>query len=337
MEENELQDASCTTSSEGAKPLQKKSSLKKRVISGIVYVAILLAFFLVKVLVAPDWFPQLGMLLFDILVLAMSIIGTWEMIRALGDKLLLGQKIVVSIFSAGNIVAYAVSDAIFKYLRMTDPTITNYSPNFAFVVFGAGMAILFSFLVFAYSKVDLASIGYSLFAYLYPSAFLLVLSGINHMPESFSAFSELGILYVFAICPCADTFAFFFGKFFGKKISLKMAPNISPNKTAIGGLGGLLGGAIGAVAIYFVYYAMQGTITIDWMNILFFIGLGILTAAFAAFGDLVESGIKRKLALKDMGKIMPGHGGVLDRIDSTLYASLIVCFVLVMRILILHR
>ena len=72
---------------------------------------------------------------------------------------------------------------------------------------------------------------------------------------------------------------------------------------------------------------------LHWANLVFFIALGVLTSAFTELGDLVESAVKRKLGIKDMGKILPGHGGILDRIDSTLYASLIVCFVFVMRIM----
>lgn len=301
----------------------------KRVLSGIVYVIILVFFFALKMLVEPYW---MGMLLFDLLIVIFSIIGTIEIVRAFSDKLILMQKIVINIFSTGSIICYAVSDAVFKVLRESNPLVVNYSPNFAFVIFGAGMALLFSVLVFANSKVTLESIGYSLIAFLYPSAFLLVLSGVNHMPNVY--YSELAILFVFAICPIADTFAFFTGSLLGKKLPLKLSPNISPNKTVIGWFGGLLGGALGSVAIYFVYFLLRGAeANAQIGNILFYLSLGILIAAFASFGDLVESAIKRKLNIKDMGKIMPGHGGILDRIDSTLYASLIVCLVFVVRIM----
>ncbi len=304
----------------------------KRTITGIVYISVLIGFFLVKILVQPQW---LGMLLFDILVVAFSVIGTYEMIRALGDRLVLAQKIIIGIFSTGSLICYAVSDTVYKVLAERGAEVVNYSPNLAFIVFMAGAALLFSFLVTAHEKVDLQSLGYSFIAFVYPSVFLLVLTGINHMPNV--DFSEMGILYAFIICPFADTLAFFFGKLFGKKLPRKMAPNISPNKTLIGGFGGLVGGAFGAVVIFFIYYGFRGSEAIasalTGMNLFFFIGLGVLTAAFAEFGDLVESAVKRKLEIKDMGNILPGHGGVLDRIDSTLFASLIVCFVFVLRIM----
>ena len=100
-------------------------------------------------------------------------------------------------------------------------------------------------------------------------------------------------------------------------------------------MGGLIGGALGAVCIFFVYYGLLEPcdLNTEWLNLVFFIALGVLTAAFTEFGDLVESAVKRKLEIKDMGRLLPGHGGILYRIDSTLYAGLIVCFVLTMRIL----
>lgn len=300
----------------------------KRLLTGAVYVAVLLGFFVLRV-----YFNE--PLLFDLLILIFSVLGTFEMCRALDDKIDAVQKSIVQIFSAGVILAYCVSDSLYRSLEITP----NYSPNIAFVVFMAGIALLFSLLVFRHAKTSLESLGYSTLAYLFPSIFLLVLCGVNHMPK----YSEIGILFVFVLCPFADCFAYLFGKFLGKKFPMKMAPNVSPNKTVIGGIGGFLGAAIGAVVLFYVYYLAvnvwgvklgDSDLVSSPINLILFIGLGVLTAAFAEAGDLVESAIKRRLNIKDMGKLLPGHGGILDRIDSALYASLIVCFVLVLRIMI---
>ena len=301
----------------------------KRLATGIVYVLFLLAFFVARVLLRDYFFHPL---VFDGVIVLFSIIGTFEMCRAFGEKLDRVQKTVIQIFATGVIVCYAVSDILYKYERQTDLTVVNYSPNFAFVVYMAGAAVLVSLLVFRHEKTSMESLGYSFLAYTYPSVFLLVLSGVNHMP----AFSEIGLLFVFVICPFADCFAFVFGMTLRKFLPMKMAPHVSPNKTLIGGFGGLWGGAIGAVCLFFIYFGLIQTAEFyfKWTNLVFFIALGVLTAAFAELGDLVESAIKRKLGIKDMGRLLPGHGGILDRIDSSLFAALIVCFVLVMRIMI---
>lgn len=301
----------------------------KRLLTGIVYMLVLIAFFLLKIYV--------HILFFDLLVLIFTVCGTIEMLRAFGDKIHISQKIIVGIFAPLVIICFAVSDEIFKLVATppaVDPDLgyipnTNYSAHLTFVVFIAAVALLFGMMVFAHERVSLESTGYAMLSLLYPAVFLLVLSGCNHMPE----YSDISVIYVFAICPIADSFAFVFGRLFGKKVPAKLAPNVSPNKTLIGGLGGLIGGALGAAAIFFAYYGLLGNMHFQWVNLIFFIALGILTAAFAEFGDLVESAIKRKLGIKDMGKCLPGHGGVLDRIDSSLYASLIVCLVCVARIM----
>ena len=266
----------------------------KRLITGIVYMLVLVAFFLLKIYV--------HILCFDLLVVIFSVCGTIEMLRAFGDRIHISQKIIVGILAPLVIVCFVVSDEIFK-LTATPPVVdpdlgyipnTNYSAHLTFVVFIGALALLFGMMVFAHEKVSLESTGCALLALMYPSVFLLVLAGCNHMPE----YSEISVIY-----------------------------------TLIGGLGGLIGGAFGAAAIFFLYYGLLGDMNFRWGNFVFFIALGILTAAFAEFGDLVESAIKRKLGIKDMGKCLPGHGGVLDRIDSSLYASLIVCLVCVARIM----
>lgn len=319
----------------------ERKNLKLRMITGAVYALVLAGFFLLKIFVSE--------LFFDGLILIFAFFGTGEMIRAFKDKLHISQKILILIFSLGTIAAYAVSDYYFAEVLgiglpgqdITEARGRNYSMHITFIALIAGMALLASLLVFAHKNVTLESTGYALLCYVYPAFFLLVITICNHLEY----YSELAIMIVFVVAPFADVFAFCFGKLLGKRFPAKMAPNISPKKTVVGGLGGLLGGAIGAVAIFFIYYGLMGLngagifaqeireIAPDAKNLIFFIGVGILTAAFSQFGDLVESAIKRKLGMKDMGNILPGHGGVLDRIDSSLYAGLIVCIALVAKLM----
>ena len=324
-------------------PKKRMSNLALRTITGSCYIAVLLAFFLLKIFISD--------LFFDALILAFALVGTWEMTRAFKDKMHASQKIVVMIFSALVIISYAASDFYFADIRdihlpgeggFAQALGRNYSMHIVFGVFMAGLSVLFALLVFSHSRVSLESTGYALLSLIYPSFFLVLLSVCAHL----EIYSELALLLVFVISPFADTFAFIFGRSLGKYLPKKMAPNISPKKTLIGGFGGLIGGAIGAVVVFFAYYGIMQlddigattvaiqNIDIDALNLVFFIGLGILTSAFSQFGDLVESGIKRKLDIKDMGKILPGHGGILDRIDSALYAGLIVSLAMVGRIMI---
>ncbi len=342
-------------------PAPVRSDMKVRVLSGAVYILILFAFFAMKLFVWCNYTDKsgemhalhIGTLLFDMLILAFAAIGTFEMLRAFRGKLLRSQCVVVYFFSLLMLLSYMISDWVFaEILGIGLPTPglggisevmgRNYSMYFALSTLIAGVIVLFSFLVFAYDKVTLESAGYSLVCYLYPSMFLLLLSICNH----FLVYSELAVLLVFIVCPFADTFAYLFGRAFGKRYPKKMAPSISPKKTVVGGVGGLLGGALGAIVIFFACYGLtflddigviaplRWELAIDAPNILFFIAVGVITAAFSQFGDLVESAVKRKLGLKDMGKIMPGHGGILDRIDSALYAGPVVALLLVARIMI---
>ena len=103
----------------------------------------------------------------------------------------------------------------------------------------------------------------------------------------------------------------------------------------------MIGGLLGGVAVFLLYFGVckpieTGNWAVDfkWWEAIFFCAVGVVVSAFAQFGDLVESAIKRNLGVKDMGKLMPGHGGLLDRIDSSLYASLIVALIFVARIMI---
>jgi phosphatidate cytidylyltransferase len=118
------------------------------------------------------------------------------------------------------------------------------------------------------------------------------------------------ILLLLAIVMGADTAAFFVGSALGRR---RLAPAISPGKTVEGLLGGLVGGVLGALVVRWA--------GLRWLPILDAIGLGFGVAALGAAGDLAESLLKRWAGVKDSGALFPGHGGMLDRLDSLLFGA----------------
>tara|TARA_Y100001960_G_C14577101_1_gene778818 strand:- start:65 stop:874 length:810 start_codon:yes stop_codon:yes gene_type:complete len=111
----------------------------------------------------------------------------------------------------------------------------------------------------------------------------------------------------------ADTGGLFFGVLLGRR---KLVPRISPKKTIEGALGGLILATIGVVFIIALSHKVSGPY-IGWGG---GIALGLLAATGAQLGDLIESLFKRWVGVKDAGVLLPGHGGVLDRIDSVIVA-----------------
>ena len=123
------------------------------------------------------------------------------------------------------------------------------------------------------------------------------------------------LLWAMLVVVCADTAAFFTGRAIG---GAKLAPRISPNKTISGGIGGLIGAAIGSALIGYL-------LGITSIGIL--LCYGVVLGVLAVVGDLAESLVKRAYSVKDTGTILPGHGGLLDRVDALLFALPAVLFV----------
>jgi phosphatidate cytidylyltransferase len=118
------------------------------------------------------------------------------------------------------------------------------------------------------------------------------------------------LLYMLSIVAVADIGAYFSGKQFGKR---KLAPRISPGKTWEGAIGGLLANLVWMSLIY--------QIGDGWgMSMVLFYASGISVSVISVCGDLFESILKREAGAKDSGRILPGHGGVLDRIDGMIAA-----------------
>jgi len=127
---------------------------------------------------------------------------------------------------------------------------------------------------------------------------------------SLGEYSPWVIAGIFIMIWSFDSFAYLVGKYLGRH---KMMPRISPKKTWEGFAGGLIFAALAAALIWKFAGATELSLS-QWLM------LSLIVVAAATFGDLFESALKRQHGLKDSGKMMPGHGGILDRIDSLLFA-----------------
>jgi phosphatidate cytidylyltransferase len=146
---------------------------------------------------------------------------------------------------------------------------------------------------------------------LLPSIGVLLLISSTLAIYSLWAKSPWWLMYLFALVWVADSGAYFSGKALGKH---KLIPHVSPNKTIEGLVGGLV--LTSCVIVTVAYYRhLEGT------NLASFILLSMLVVLASVLGDLFESLLKRKASIKDSGTLLPGHGGVLDRIDSLLAAA----------------
>ena len=285
-----------------------------RVISAAWYILLLAVVYCLKIFL-PN---EIGFFCMDALAYAFSLLGTFEMVRALKDKTTKWERGIVYGFSA---VCIPVG-VLMKYFLDWGTTAVG-------VCLTALTIGLFSLLVFRHEETSLESIGLSFISAVYPTIFLSMLVVANHVHapvglEAFGFNSYLLLLFILIVTPLVDAFAFIFGMSLRKIFPQKIAPVLSPNKTIVGCVGGLIGGLVGATVVYFAYNAVAGSFEQMSIWLTVYLLMGLVTAFATMFGDLVESCIKRKLDIKDMGKVMPGHGGILDRIDGVMFATVAV-------------
>ncbi len=265
----------------------------KRTITGACYVAVLTAFFLFRELVDAR--------LFHILTYFLIISGTIEVINALKDYLPKFLKILAIVQAILCVPVYCITE----YLLL---------PNFGWIL--VALVILMCLVItLLYALIVKNAYGRTLawlLPLLYPSLLLLFMLLANDSEHGF-----IILLLSFVVSPLSDTFAYLVGSLIGGK---KLCPRLSPKKTWSGAIGGTVGGALGALLVYLIF-----TPVINFFSpILFFLLIGLVASIVNIFGDLFESYIKRRVGIKDMGKILPGHGGVMDRIDGT---SFVVVFI----------
>lgn len=135
----------------------------------------------------------------------------------------------------------------------------------------------------------------------------VALVGLHESPE----YGAYYILILFLIIWIADIAAYFAGKKFGKH---KLAPYVSPGKTWEGVTGA-------AIAVILAAFVIGWILHLQLIQLLLFAGLVLVTTGFSILGDLTESLFKRRVGIKDSSQLIPGHGGLLDRIDSLMAAA----------------
>jgi len=233
----------------------------------------------------------LGGFYFDILVIVLGVLGLKELLALKPNIPNIVKYITYILFLILLIYGYSYTGKLF---------LMNYT--FLLICF---LILFSSLLVYNDNK------KYSIEDVFY------LLSSIIFLSAAFNLFSVVrskGLMitiYLILITTMTDTFAFMLGKKFGKH---KLMPNVSPNKTIEGFIYGLVFGTL-ISSLFYIF-------VIDNSNILLTIVITIFLSFVGQCGDLIFSSIKRHFKIKDFSNIMPGHGGILDRLDSIIFVLL---------------
>ena len=193
---------------------------------------------------------------------------------------------------------------------------SDLTPSTVFIPYLVTLIYLLISELYAKAEDPINNWAYTMFSQLYVALPFSLLSVL-----AFRA-TPAGVVYTYLIPLCVfvflwinDTGAYCCGSLLGKH---KLFPRVSPGKSWEGSIGGFIFVAAAAVGIWY-YTETYGLYTVQ-LSMGEWIGLGWTVALFGTWGDLVESLFKRTLGIKDSGNILPGHGGMLDRFDSSLLA-----------------
>lgn len=189
------------------------------------------------------------------------------------------------------------------------------------ILIALSLSICLALAVFTFkAEMELKDLLATIFSLIYPMALVSLAFALS---REFPCGGTFAISFAIFLPVFSDTFAYLVGSTLGKR---KLCPSISPKKTVAGAIGGLLGSVLCAVT-FFLLFDLYAVVPVGYVTFsdsvavraVVFVVLGIVGGVLAEIGDLAASRIKRSMNIKDFGNIFPGHGGVLDRLDSIMF------------------
>jgi len=215
---------------------------------------------------------------------------------------------LVHINKIGPLIAAVLMYGSVTYLEIQKAPL---SKNFDYTLLVATLLISFRCIYFLFNdkqqKVD------SVLKYIFLLGYIILpFIIITKIPFGIKGYNHKIIIGIFILIWTNDTFAYIVGKSIGKH---KLYEKISPKKTIEGFFGGIVFAVIASYLIATFYIEGKQTAQFIWL------GFAIIVGVFGTIGDLIESKFKRIASVKDSGAIMPGHGGVLDRLDSIIFVA----------------
>ncbi len=202
--------------------------------------------------------------------------------------------LVFSMFEAKNLLNVS-NEEIFYFLAMLGFLAVFINPLLIAVI---GILSIGGYIAFYQKDINLISLSF------YPFLPLMILVDL------YLKVGMKGLFWLIVTVAVTDSAAYIIGKNFGKKLIPKNFSITSPNKTFEGVIGGVIAGSIMGAFVSLMFY--------DFFTALL---MSFCVSVSSVFGDLFESFLKRRAGVKDSGDILPGHGGVLDRIDGYLFAA----------------
>lgn len=275
--------------------------MKQRVLTG----CIIAVFFAVMMLCIHTPF-------FAVILALLSVVSVYEIHKAAKIKNIpiTVLSLIVSAIIPLSYLGYGITNNFGKFLMLFR---TEASTSLIFYILAV---LIFMLLKYDITKFEHSAISvFSALTVPYSYSLLLNLRDIDMLPE-YNLKSE-GIFFILLSFSCSwltDVFAYFTGRAFGKH---KLCPVISPKKTVEGALGGVLITCIINAAMLAVFnkFIFETSVIPYWLVIISSMILSVVSMC----GDLSASTIKRNYGIKDFGKILPGHGGIMDRFDSCLF------------------